>query len=423
MKKNYFSFLLVLNFGLLIPSSLIGQNCTIPVISDTSAPSLICSGTSATVTASTDGTSISWYNAATNGTLLGTGSPFNTGILNQSVSIWVEAQSQGIGTAVSGGAKLNPTSTSGSTVATASSPWGLQFNATQSFVLNSVDVFLSSTSPGTLVIQLKDSNLNILENISVATPPGGSGSNPVQYTVPLNFTIPVGNGYRLLAVSSPSMIRDLSANSFPYPIGSVGSVTQGTINNANTNAGVYYFFYNWNYSPITTCTSQRTEVQLVVTPSPDLPGGENTQVFTNGQTIADLLITGTNLTWYSDANGNTTIPTSTVLVEGTTYYVNQTIDGCSSELKAVFVTTDLNVGESIFKNIIFYPNPTEDTVYFSNTATISSYKIYTITGQLLQNTTVKSDRFSVDMNNFSSGLYLIELQSETESKLVKIHKK
>lgn len=422
MKKYYFSLVLLQLIGLIISTPIVGQNCTTPIISATTAPSFTCSGETATVTATTDGTSIFWYNAATAGTLLGSGSPFTTSALNQSGSVWVEAQSQGIGNAASGGGKLNPSSTSGSTVVAGTSPWGLQFNATQSFILNSVDVFLSSTSAGTLVIHLKDANLNILENISVQTPPGGSGANPVQFTVPLNFSIPVGNAYKLVVVSNPSMIRDLSGNAFPYPIGSVGSITQGTINNANTNPNVYYFLYNWNYSPVTLCVSERTEVQLAVTPTPELPAGESTQLFTTGQTLNDLNITGTNLMWYSDGEGTNSIPNSTVLIEGTTYYVSQTVDGCTSALKAIFVTTDLNVEENKLKNVRFYPNPTTDSVHFSNSGIIDSYKMYNVLGQLIKSKSVHAESFSINLNNLAGGLYLIELISDNESKLIKIQK-
>src|SRR5690606_24648683 len=100
--------------------------------------------------------------------------------------------------AVSGGGKIAPTSTAGSTVNPGTGPWGLVFDATQDFLLHSVDVFLTSGTPGTIVIDLKDSNFNVLETVSVAAPAGGSGSNAVQFTVPLNFMIEAGTGYRLV---------------------------------------------------------------------------------------------------------------------------------------------------------------------------------------------------------------------------------
>lgn len=46
--------------------------------------------------------------------------------------------------------------------------------------------------------------------------------------------------------------------------------------------------------------------------------------------ISDLIATGSNLKWYSQANSGNLLPASTVLINGATYYVSQTINGCES---------------------------------------------------------------------------------------------
>src|SRR5690606_23652305 len=68
------------------------------------------------------------------------------------------------------------------------------------------------------------------------------------------------------------------------------------------------------------------------------PDGDEDQFFEPGDTLADLVVVGGNLTWYSDAAGTLTIPNTTLLVDATTYYVNQTLNGCVSDLLAVTVT-------------------------------------------------------------------------------------
>ena len=57
------------------------------------------------------------------------------------------------------------------------------------------------------------------------------------------------------------------------------------------------------------------------------PTANSTQSFNSGDTLANLSVTGTNLQWYSSSSGGTTLPISTVLVNGTTYYVSQTVNG------------------------------------------------------------------------------------------------
>lgn len=57
----------------------------------------------------------------------------------------------------------------------------------------------------------------------------------------------------------------------------------------------------------------------------------------DGDTLADLIVCGENLTWYSDAAGTIVLPSFTELVDGTTYYVSQGEFGCESGLLAITV--------------------------------------------------------------------------------------
>jgi len=56
-----------------------------------------------------------------------------------------------------------------------------------------------------------------------------------------------------------------------------------------------------------------------------------------GDTLNDLTICGSSITWYSDAAGTQVIPNpaSEVIMSGQTYYASQTINGCESELLEV----------------------------------------------------------------------------------------
>ncbi|AWH85196.1 hypothetical protein HYN59_08705 [Flavobacterium album] len=67
------------------------------------------------------------------------------------------------------------------------------------------------------------------------------------------------------------------------------------------------------------------------------PAGSAVQDLTTGQTLADLSVTGTNLTWYSDAALTTVVPNTTVAVNGATYYVTQTVGNCVSPALAIIV--------------------------------------------------------------------------------------
>ncbi len=81
-------------------------------------------------------------------------------------------------------------------------------------------------------------------------------------------------------------------------------------------------------------SSTRTGVTLTINPAPPAPTGETTQTICNPLavifTLNNLVVNGTNLQWYADAEGTIPLPSDTPLANNTTYYVTQTVDGCES---------------------------------------------------------------------------------------------
>ena len=62
------------------------------------------------------------------------------------------------------------------------------------------------------------------------------------------------------------------------------------------------------------------------------PTGDTIQSFNSG-TIANLVVNGSNLIWYDAPSGGTVLPSSEILVDGTSYYASQTISGCESSTR------------------------------------------------------------------------------------------
>jgi hypothetical protein len=76
----------------------------------------------------------------------------------------------------------------------------------------------------------------------------------------------------------------------------------------------------------------------------------STQVFCNFAQVSQLSAVGTNLTWYSSFTGSNPLSLSDTLVNGTTYFVSQTINGCESQRSSVIAivnTTPTPSGSSI----------------------------------------------------------------------------
>jgi hypothetical protein len=227
-----------------------------PQVASTNGPVTICAGTTATLTATAaaTGSTLRFYDAATGGTALATGGSFTTPALTTSRQYFVEAVNAITETV----GRPAPASSSNTTA----SNYGLVFNATNAFTLYSVDVYPTSTA-GNLVVQVQDNAGTLIPGLTATVAvPAGTSTNPVPFTVPLNFSIPAGTGMRLIAVSSPSLVRESSIGGFPYnstPSGNV-SITSGYLTSTSTN---YYFFYNWQVSG--ECASSRTAIQVDVT--------------------------------------------------------------------------------------------------------------------------------------------------------------
>ena len=136
------------------------------------------------------------------------------------------------------------------------------------------------------MINLTTSTGTVIDTRTVAVP-AGNATTPVLHTITLDLNVPSGVGYRLIAGSSPSLVRDTSGSSYPYTLGDVASITDGYINGISTT---YYYFYNWSITPI--CKSPRTEVVATVTPAPDFTLSANQLEICEGQSSVITITTG-----------------------------------------------------------------------------------------------------------------------------------
>jgi hypothetical protein len=109
-------------------------------------------------------------------------------------------------------------------------------------------------------------------------------------------------------------------------------------------------------------------VTINVTPTPTVANAA--QTFCGGATVANLVATGTTVQWYAAATGGTALASTTVLVNGTTYYASQTLNGCESVLRTPVAAT-VNTTAA----------PTASAQTFCNAATVAQL---TATGTTVQ---------------------------------------
>ena len=221
--------------------------------------STVCPGNSAVLNASVEtGGTINWYDTLTGGNIVATGNSYSTPPLTSTTNYWVSTSKSNVGNV----GLPAPISTSGNTGVGI----GLTIDAYKSLTINTVDIYPYTTTAanagtGTVTVNLVNSAGTILHTNTFPVNVAYQATAATLNTLPLNYSIPAGSGYKLLISAKSSSVSGFiregstAAFSFPYVLGDVCSL--GT-----TTSGYYYYFYNLNIS--SNCESERTQVTATV---------------------------------------------------------------------------------------------------------------------------------------------------------------
>ncbi|RYD95403.1 MAG: T9SS type A sorting domain-containing protein [Sphingobacteriales bacterium] len=212
------------------------------------------------------------------------------------------------------------------------------------------------------------------------------------------------------------LVSELEANGTGvqwYAAQTGGEVLDGT---AALESGNYYVSQTMNG-----CESLRTEVAVTITIA-DMPTGAQSQDFTEGQTLADLEVTGDNITWYSDEAMNFALPAATLLTTGTIYYAVQMDGDCTSDSLAITVTEILSAPGFELSSLKYYPNPVTDKLNIGYSGEISSVVIYNMVGQQVLNVVPNANSTEINTASLTQGTYICRITSRGTTGTVKIIK-
>ncbi|MEZ0006632.1 hypothetical protein ABH942_002009 [Flavobacterium sp. 28YEA47A] len=174
------------------------------------------------------------------------------------------------------------------------------------------------------------------------------------------------------------------------------------------------------------CESARILTSVTLN-SVSQPNGDENQDFTEGETLAVLEVTGTNLVWYATEAaaeaGTPTLDLSELLVDGATYYAVQTINGCSSSPLAVTVSMMLSNPEFDLKNLKAYPNPVTDMLSISYSENIISVEVFNLIGQKIMDKATNSTQVTINLSDVETGAYLVRVSSGKAQKTFRVLKK
>lgn len=155
----------------------------------------------------------------------------------------------------------------------------------------------------------------------------------------------------------------------------------------------------------------------------DAPEGDTEQTFTEGETIANLTVNGTNIAWYAERALITPLPTNTPLTDGTTYYATQVFN--SGKSIPLGVTARLaGATEALSKNRLqVYPNPVTNVITLTTNSIITRATVYNTLGACVYWAEVNDVSAQLNLSELAPGVYFVHAEGDGYLKTAKIVKK
>ncbi len=210
-----------------------------------------------------------------------------------------------------------------------------------------------------------------------------------------------------------------------WEIGSMRGVTQlgngNLLVSAGTNFGVQILDpSNGTTTPISGSDSAHYFESLTLCTPPSAPTGDANQTFNEGATVADIVVTPSDVTWFASENdalnNENPLDPSTLLVDGSTYYAVTIVDDCLSVPFAVTITLILGNEDLGKQGISVYPNPVTSILNITSTnLELESAIIYSIQGSKLLEIGLQQGYTTIDLSNLSSGIYILKVQSSSQT--------
>jgi hypothetical protein len=206
----------------------------------------------------------------------------------------------------------------------------------------------SASTGGTL---LDPSTLLVNGNIYYATQTTADceSSARLAVTVTLNAlpSAPTGAGSQNACAGTVANLTATGTNLQWYDVTTGGTpLASSTL---LTNGATYFASQT-----VSGCESTDRLAVVVTTETPSPTGNASQEICTGGGTVTvnSLSATGSNIKWYANPSGGTFLPSNTPLVNGTTYYASQTVNGCESVNRYAVTVTLHN-----FTSNVTAPNP------------------------------------------------------------------
>lgn len=399
---------------------------TIPTITSTT-PASRCDAGTVTLMATASTGILSWFDVATGGTALGTGTSFTTPSIPSTTSYYVEsANGDCVSNRVEVIATVNVTPIITSTTpAERCGPGTLTLSATAD--AGSINWYASPTGGTSLLTGANFTTPFITETttyyVSANTASCTSDRVPVTATININPTITSATSGERCGEGSVTLMATASGGTLSWFDVATGGSALGTgttfITPSISETTTFYV-----ESDNGGCISERIPVIATVNITV-APTGEANQTFCEGETVGMIVTDGTSVSWYDSAVSGNVLSDDTPIVSGTTYFASQTLEGCeSTERLAVTMTTGICLGISNNQmwNVTVYPIPMDEVLHIQANDLVDTIEVYDLVGKLIFTRKTNSLRTTIDTSLLSSGPYLVFIRAGNRLKIHKVIK-
>ncbi len=384
----------------------------------TAADSSRCGSGSVSLSASGADT-LRWYNVEAGGNRIATGAVFNTPVLSNTTTYYVQSE---VPTPLQYAAEPD-SALGGGGMFSGNNYHDLIFDAYAPFRLVSVKVYSNAEEDRTITLT---KNGNVIASTTVTIPIGMS-------RVTLNFNVPAGTDFELGCGDITDLYRNNSGVSFPYTI-------PGLLKLTGTNAGTafYYYFYDWEIQG-PPCVSPRVAVNANILSAP--VASFTSSVIANDGNYTDASTGAISWTWdFGDPasgvnNISSQIAPEHIFSSAGDFNVCLTVgsvNGCTDRhCDTTHATTLVGISNvSPVDNISVFPNPVKNILSLDFNS-VSAGKKWSIrltdvlgktVAEKIINHVPASGKYDWELSSIVSGVYLLQLQNGDQTLIKKIIK-
>jgi hypothetical protein len=194
------------------------------------------------------------------------------------------------------------------------------------------------------------------------------------------------------------------------------------VNISGANSSTYSATASGSYTCVITNGSCSSTTSATILNTTSAPTGSSSHSLAPGSTLNSIIITGTNIQWYSSLTSSTPLANTTSLVNGTTYYASQTVNGCEGSRLAVTVQVQLGIADFNTIKISYSPNPVTNFLDVKSNEILKNISIVNALGQIVITKKCNSTDLNIDLSTLSAGSYFVKVQSEDKKNVFKIIK-